>query len=209
MAYEEGVGEGGRPPGLKNSGQTLFSGQAQLAQKSWMIKNISIQGKILGETLFFRASASCPKFWMIKNIYSLQWIQGKLCFSGQAQVAQKSWNIRKYFNAVKKFRANSVFQDKRKLFKILNDKKYRPIFHTVTSGHTLFFRASASCWKILNDKKYIQYSEKLHGKLCFSGKGEKIFNTIYSASKSNYRKVSCQEEHNTQETSNPWVKQGN
>jgi len=25
---------GGRPPGLKNSGKTLFSGQAQVAQKS-------------------------------------------------------------------------------------------------------------------------------------------------------------------------------
>ena len=30
-AYEAGVG---RPPGLKKSGQTLFSGQAQVAQKS-------------------------------------------------------------------------------------------------------------------------------------------------------------------------------
>jgi len=41
VAYEAG---GGRPPpGLKNSGQTLFSGQAQVAQKSWKIKNISIQ----------------------------------------------------------------------------------------------------------------------------------------------------------------------
>jgi len=33
------------------------------------------------------------------------------------------------------------------------------IFNTVNSGHTLFFRASASCSKILN--------------------GEKIFNTVY------------------------------
>jgi len=31
VAYEAG---GGRPPGLKNSGQTLFSGQDQVAQKS-------------------------------------------------------------------------------------------------------------------------------------------------------------------------------
>jgi len=30
VAYEAG---GGRPPGLKNSGQTLFSGKAQVAKK--------------------------------------------------------------------------------------------------------------------------------------------------------------------------------
>jgi len=47
---------------------------------------------------------------------------------------------KKYFNTVKLFRANSVFQGKRRLFKILNDKKY--IFSTVNSGHTLFLRAS-------------------------------------------------------------------
>jgi len=56
---------------------------------------------------------------------------------------------------------------------------------------TLFFRASASCSKILNDEKYLQYSGKFHGKLGFSGKGEKIF------------KVSCNGEHNTQGTSPP------
>jgi len=54
---------------------------------------------------------------------------------------------------------NSVqicFQGKRKLFKILNDKKY---FNAVKIlGQTLFFSGSASCSKILNVKKYIQYS---------------------------------------------------
>ena len=78
----------------KISWQTLFSGQAQVPQKSWKIKNISLQWKISGQTLFFRASASCSKFWMIKNIYSIQWIQGTLCFSGQTQVAQKYWKIK-------------------------------------------------------------------------------------------------------------------
>jgi len=91
---------GGRPPGLKNLGQTPFSGQAQVAQKSWKIKNISIQWKISGQILFFRASAGRSKFWMIKNIYSiigvrsgglggpvapLSWkISGQTLFSGQA-----------------------------------------------------------------------------------------------------------------------------
>jgi len=45
---------------------------------------------------------------------------------------------KKYFNTVKNFRANSVFQDKRRLFKILNDKKY--ILNTVHLRHTLFSR---------------------------------------------------------------------
>ena len=81
---------------------------------------------------------------------------------------------------LKNFKANSVFQGKRKLFKTPENKKY--IFSTVNLGHpllfraspsfselmnvksifntvknfraTLFFRASASCSKILNDKKY-------------------------------------------------------
>jgi len=54
-------------------------------------------------------------------------------------------------------------------------------------------RASASCSKILNGKKYIQYSGKFHGKLCFPRQGGKNFNTVYSASKGNYRKDSCLE----------------
>jgi len=74
------------------SGQTLFSGQAQVSQKSWKIKNISIHWKIQGKTVFFRKAQSCSE--VLKD--------------------------KKYFNTVKKFRANSVFQGKRKLFKILN-----------------------------------------------------------------------------------------
>jgi len=43
----------------------------------------------------------------------------------------------------------------------------------------------------------------------FPGQGEKKFNTLYPSSNGNYRKVSCLGEHNTQETSPPWVnKQG-
>ena len=57
-----GAGGGHPSADLKNSGQTLISGQAQAAQKSWNIKNISIQWKI----------------------------SGQIMFSGQAQVAQNS-----------------------------------------------------------------------------------------------------------------------
>ena len=99
---------------------------------------------------------------------------------------------------LKIFRANSVFRASECWSKILNDKKY--IFNTVNSGHTLFFRASASCSKILNVKRmfntvktfrvhsvfqgkgncpqnpecktYIQYSIKFLGKLCSSGQAK-------------------------------------
>jgi len=51
----------------------------------------------------------------------------------------------KYFNTVKKFRANSVFRASASCSKILKDKEY---FNTVNnSEQTLFFRASASCSK--------------------------------------------------------------
>ena len=140
---------------------------------------------------------------MIKNIYSIQWkISGQLCFSGQAQVAQKSWTIKIYIQYSENIQGKLCVQGKRKLLKILDDKKY--IFNTVK-----IFRAIWSCSKILSGKKYFHYSGKFHGN-CFSGKGENFFNTVYSGSKGNYRKVPCQGEHNKQGTSPPWVnKQGN
>jgi len=42
-------------------------------------------------------------------------------FSEQTQSSSKILTDKKYFNAVKNFRENSVFQGKRMLFKILND----------------------------------------------------------------------------------------
>ena len=129
---------------MKNfKAHSVFHGKRKLL-KSWMIKIYSIQKKILGQTLFFRASASC---WKILN-------------------------DKKYIlSTVKKFRARSVFQGKRKLLKnpeckkyiqyseklqgkrkLLKNLDYKNIFNTVAHS---FFRASASCSKILNDKKYI------------------------------------------------------
>ena len=111
------------PRAWKFSGQTQFSGQAQVAQKSWMIKYISIQWKIPGQlcfqgkrkllknpeckkyiqysefmaTLFFRASASCSKILNGKKyIQCSEKFQGNSVFSGQAQVAQKSWAVKRF-----------------------------------------------------------------------------------------------------------------
>jgi len=102
---------------------------------------------------------------------------------------------------VKIFRANSVFQAKGKLFKILKDEN---TLNAVNSGHTLFwraikscsnilnvtsilntaknfmtpsvFRASASSSKILKDKIF-QCSEKFQGKLYFSGHAQVVQNS--------------------------------
>jgi len=68
--------------------------------------------------------------------------QGKLCLQSKRKFLKNP-----YFNAAKIFRANFVFQGKRKLFKILKDKN---TFNTVNSGHILFFRTSNSCSNILN-----------------------------------------------------------
>jgi len=100
----------------------------------------------------------------------------------------------------------------------------------------LFFRASASCSKILKDKKY-KFNVVNLGQILFfrarshssdnTGRFRESDHTIRKRrfwnialrhrspvhiciSKSNYRKVSCLGEHNTQGTSTPYVNnQGN
>jgi len=69
---------------------------------------------------------------------------------------------------VKNFRANSVFQGKHKLFKILYDVKY--IFDTANSGQTLFFKASPSCSKILNVKCIFNKVKIFRANSVFQGK---------------------------------------
>ena len=72
---------------VKNFRATVFSGQAQVAQKFWMQKVHSIQWNFSGPLCFSGQALVAQKSCMIK-IYSVLWIQGTLCFSGQAQVAQ-------------------------------------------------------------------------------------------------------------------------
>jgi len=72
-----------------------------------------------------------------------------------------------HLNPVKIFWANSVFQGKRKLFKILKDKTY--IQHSDFRTHSVF-QGKQMLLKHPECKKYIKYSEKFHDKLCFQGK---------------------------------------
>jgi len=60
-----------------------------------------------------RGGAAAPPAWKI---------QGKLCFQGKRNLL-KILKDKQYFHTVKNFRANSVFQDKHRLFEILNDEK--------------------------------------------------------------------------------------
>jgi len=137
-----GVREGA-PPGLKNFGQTLFSGQAQVAQKSRMVQNISVPRKISGHTLFFRASASCSISLNVKSIfstaknfrasancskilnvksrlYSIQpKILGQTLLFGQEQVAQKSWMINNIHSIQWKISGQLFFRANAELLKNL------------------------------------------------------------------------------------------
>ena len=97
---------------------------------------------------------------------------------GKRSVAQKSW-MQKVYSIQWEIQAKCM------LFKILNDKKY--IFNTMNSGHTLFFRASASCSKILKDKKYLNAGKIFRANTVFQGNlklfkilndNNCIFNTI-------------------------------
>ena len=85
-----GRGERHPPRAGKNSGQTRFSGQALLAQKSRMIKKYLNSVKHSRATLFFKASASCSKILSNKKYIFSTVNSGPLCFSGQGQVTQKS-----------------------------------------------------------------------------------------------------------------------
>ena len=135
-----GVGGETTLPAWKFSEQTLFSGQGQLAQKSWMMTNISIQWKISGQTLFFRASATCSnvvndkkyifntvnsghtlffrasaKILRVKRIFQYsENFQDVLCFPGQEQSCSKILIGKKYIQ-YSVFNAYSLGGDPRNL----------------------------------------------------------------------------------------------
>jgi len=101
---------------------------------------------ISGHTLLFRASTSCSEILNLKTI----------------------------FNAVKIFRANSVFQGKRRLYKNLNDKKY--IQYSEFRANSVF----QGKYKLLKNsecKNDIQCRANFQGKFCFSGQAQVVQNS--------------------------------
>jgi len=93
----------------------------------------------------------------------------RVCFSGQAQVVQKSLMIKKQtLNTVKNFRANSVSQDKRKLLKNSECKKYIPYSETFQGNSVV--QGKRKLLKNPECKKYFQYRKKFLGNSIFQGK---------------------------------------
>ena len=192
---------GSRPLSWKNfRANSVFQGKAQVAKKSWMIKYISIQWKFSGQLVFFRqaqvAQKSCDKKYLCNTVNSGQ--------TGQSASCSKILNDKIYFNAVKIFRATLFFRASASCSKILNVKLCS--IQWKISGQTLFSGQAQTAQKSWMVDNILNTAENFRGN-CFSGQGEKYFN---SASKGNYRKVSCLGEHNTQGASLPWInKQGN
>jgi len=118
-----------------NSGQTLFSGQAQVAHKSWMIKHINTVKDIRATRVFpgtckslknplcwkiyfqhsefranlvFKARGICSKILNYKKYIFNTVNSMQVLHSGQAQVAQTSWMIKRYQNS-ETFQSNSCF----------------------------------------------------------------------------------------------------
>ena len=142
-------------------------GQAQVAQKLWMLKNISIQWKNSGQTLFFRASAKLlknPEWW---NIQYSEKFQGN-CFSGEAQVDQKSW-MKKYIK-YSESRAHFVFQGKRKLLKNPECEKY--IQYSEKFQSKLSFSGQVKVAQKSSRWKTYSIQWKISGPLCFSGQAQ-------------------------------------
>jgi len=139
-----GVGAGGRPRLEKFRANSVFRARSRFSKILKDKKHFN--KKIPGQILFFRASALFKilndKKYIVNRVNSGH----NLFFRARTSCSKD----KKFFSTVKNSRADSVFQGKRRLFKILNDKKY--IVNRVNSGHTLFFRARTSCSKILNVK---------------------------------------------------------
>ena len=89
-------------------GNSVISGQAQVAQESWMWKVYSIEWNISGQLCFSGQAQSYSKIVNGKKcIQYSEKFQGKL-FSGQAQVV-KNPECKKYIQYSEKFQGNSDF----------------------------------------------------------------------------------------------------
>ena len=132
----------------KFQGTLCFSGQAQVAQKSWIIK------KYIPYSEFRTPSIFQGKRKLIKNsewksiFHTAKNFWATLLFRASASCS-KILNDKKYLlNTVKNIRVSQFFRVSASCSKILNVKS---IFHTAKNlWATLFFRASASCSKFLN-----------------------------------------------------------
>ena len=144
----------------------FFSGHAQVAQKSWMMKNTySVQWKMLGQTLFFRTSASWSKILNVKNIFHT------LKFFRASASCPKILNDKKYFNTVKNFWATLFFSGQGTLHKNPEWWKIR-IQYSEKFQVKLSFQGMRKFLKILNVKSIFTTVKIFRATLFFSGKAQ-------------------------------------
>ena len=134
---------------------SVFQGKRKLVKNPERETYIQYSEKFQG-TLFFRASASCSKILNVKNIFNtVKNFRAQSVFQGKRKLL-KNPECKTYIQYSEKFQGTLFFRASTSCSKILNVKN---IFNTVNSGQLCFSGRAQSCSKILNGKKYIQYSE--------------------------------------------------
>ena len=74
---------------------SVFQGKRKLLKNSERKKYIPYSEKFMGNSVFSGQAQVTQNSWIIKKyMFNAVKISGQLCFSGQAQVAQKSWMIK-------------------------------------------------------------------------------------------------------------------
>ena len=137
-----------------NSVHPPFLGQAQVAQKSWIVKNIFNTAKNFRENCF-QGKCKLLKMLNVKSIFTTVKIsRATLFFFMARENCSTILKLKTIFNTAKNFRENSVFMASASCSKFLNDEIH---FNAVKNfwATLFFFRSSASCSKILNNKKHI------------------------------------------------------
>jgi len=120
---------------------SVFQSKRKLLKNPSMIKYIAIQWKIPGQLCFPGQAQVAQKSWIIKYIYSVLWIQGTLCFYRASASCSKLLNCKKYIQYRETFQGKLCFQVKHKFIKILNIK--RTFTTVKIFRATLFFSGQA------------------------------------------------------------------
>ena len=172
-----------------NSGHTLFSGQAHVVQKSWIIKNIPIQWKISGQLCFFYGKCKVAFLYggLLLVLYN---------YNGLVAPRLTLYDVRFVLCSGCVPCSSSAHRGPGKkaavpIYKVLaRPGQESNSGHTSTEADALTTRPRAglqSCSKILNAKKYVSNTlQWIQGKLffcrasasCLILNAKSIFNTV-------------------------------
>ena len=140
-----------------------------------MIKNISIHWKLPGQLYFSGQAQVAQKSWIMKTIQYIQYCEFRVTsvFQGNLKLL-KTPECKKYIQHSEKFLGNSVFQGKRSCSKILNDKKY--IQYSENFQRKLCFQGKRRLLKILNVKSIFNTVKIFRATLFFQCKRKLLKN---------------------------------